>query len=155
MALIPIPSDCLSLPAARRLVVILPNYRQIDAYQLGKQVRKLASGYKIPVLYLTIVNDYDSELPALHALTHLAAITNDARVRADVMVEYGLSWPSAVQRICSPEDAVLCMDEYRIRTGIFHQEQLSTLLGKKLNLPVYLYLNGSGPHSAAGHKNGR
>ncbi len=140
---------------ANRLVVLIPSICQMDEFALGKQVRGLATPGKSPVLYLTVIQNYDDEMPALHRLTRLAAVTRDAWVRAEMLVVFERSWQSAIRRLHHPGDVMVCLPDHQIRSGWLGQKSMVTEVSEKLRLPVQVLKNGRSPNGAVGGKNGR
>jgi hypothetical protein len=126
------------LPAASRLIVLIPDAQRVDLYSIANRIRCLAAPGGTPVLYVTLVKNYDDEMPAVHTMARLSAITHSARVRADTLVEINISWPALVNRLRNPGDLVLTFADHTVRAWGLWQKSISQVLAEKVNLPIYI-----------------
>jgi hypothetical protein len=130
-------TDRRTIPAANRMIVLVPDFRTINEINLGRLIWGLASPRKCAVLYLSIVDKLYDEILATHKLTRLAAVTNDTFVHVDLMVEIGIPWQRIIKQIARPGDVLVCFEDHIIRNGMFRRKPISKILVAQLNLLVY------------------
>jgi hypothetical protein len=148
------PIQSLEQPV-NRLVVLIPDFHQVDEYGLGKEVRFLARSKNSAVLYLTVVQTYDDEMPAIHRLTRLTAVTRDFKVRADLSVVLEKSWLTVLRRLYQPGDLMVCFAEHQVRKGLFQHTSIYSELSEKMHLPAWVINNGHDGARQTGGINGR
>ncbi|HEY3343492.1 MAG TPA: hypothetical protein VGJ97_01105 [Anaerolineaceae bacterium] len=129
------------LPASsafRRVLVLVPNTDGFQDSQLSQRIWQLASSGRASVVYLTIAEDYQTEMSARRRLTLLAAITRDKHVLVETQVLHTSHWADAVQSILQPGDVLLVQAEQRVPKRLFGSQPLSDGIGKRVVLPIYL-----------------
>jgi hypothetical protein len=127
-----------ALPEAKRLIVLIPNVELTQDARLPQRIWQLASPGKVPVVYLAIVGDYDSEMSARRRLTLLAAITRDKHVPVEIYIAHTSSWVEALRTFAQPGDIILSHAGQTARKGLLGMEPLSDRLGRCLIAPIYL-----------------
>ncbi len=120
------------VPAARRLVVLVPGLSADDA-SLAQQIWALASPRQLAVLYLGLCADSAHEPGLRRRLTTLAALTRDAWVSVETRLDLGTNWIRSVKGVWQAGDIVVCHAEQR--TG-FWRRPLSRALVSTLDGPV-------------------
>jgi hypothetical protein len=135
------PSHALSvgqrLPDCQRLLVLVPNAEIVPDSQLSQRIWQLASPGRVPVLYIAIAGDYESEMTARRRLSLLAAITRDKWVRVETQIVHASQWAAALKGIEQPGDLLLAHAEQRVSKGWFGSEPLSEQLRRGLAAPIY------------------
>lgn len=127
-----------ALPEAKRLVVLAPILELAQDARLPQRIWHLAAPGKVPVVYLAIAEDYDSEMSARRRLTLLAAITRDTRVPVEIHIAHNSSWVEALRPFTRPGDIILSHDGQTARKGLLGTEPLCDQLGRYLTAPIYL-----------------
>lgn len=130
-----------ALPEAKRLIVLVPNIELAQDARLPQRIWQLASPGKVPVVYLALAGDYDSEMSARRRLTLLAAITRDKHVHVDIQIAHSSSWVEALRTMAQTGDIILSHAGQMAHKGLFGTEPLCDQLGRCLTEPIYL-LNG-------------
>jgi hypothetical protein len=139
--LIQVLSPGQALPEAKRLIVLVPNVEMAQDARLPQRIWQLASPGKVPVVYLAIAGDYDSEMSARRRLTLLAAITRDKHVPVEIHIAHTSRWVEALRAFTQAGDVLLSHDGQTVRKGLFRSEPLCDQLSRCLTTPIYR-LNG-------------
>lgn len=129
----------------KRMVVLVSDFHALDEFALGGKVRTLAHPSKAAVLYLAVINNLDDEMPALHRLTRLAAVTRDAWVRVELQVALDHSWSNVIRRLYQPGDLLVCFEGHQVPSGLFGHKSIVSELSDHLHLPVWVLKNGQPP----------
>ncbi len=125
------------LPEAKRLIVLIPNVELAQDAKLPQRIWQLASPGKVPVVYLAIAGDYESEMSLRRRLALLAAITRDKHVPVEIHIAHNRSWVDALRVFTQPGDIILSHDGQTARKGLVGTEPLCDQLGRCLTAPVY------------------
>jgi hypothetical protein len=126
-----------ALPEAKRLIVLVPNIELAQDARLPQRIWQLASPGKVPVVYLAIAGDYDSEMSARRRLTLLAAITRDKHVPVEIHIAHTSHWVEALRTFTQAGDIILSHDGQTVRKGWFGSEPLCYQLDRCLTAPIY------------------
>jgi hypothetical protein len=130
------PAD--KLPDCRRILVLVPTTDTFQDSPFSQRIWQLAAPGKVAVHYITIAEDYQTEMTAHRHLTLLAAITRDKHVRVETHVVHAANWVSALKSIMQPGDLILAQAEQRIPKGLFGSQLLSAVLGTRIAAPLCL-----------------
>jgi len=136
-----IPADE-PLPAARRLVVLIPD-QDTDETELARRIWALASPRGLAVLFLSLSGDPETEYRVRRRLATLAAITRDDWVSVETHLAFTSDWVRAVLTHHRPGDLVVCPAEQNVRR-LGMRQPLSQALISALDAPV-LALSGFFP----------
>ncbi|MCL5996506.1 MAG: hypothetical protein M1546_10715 [Chloroflexi bacterium] len=121
-----------------RLIVLVPE-KGVDHAALARRVWAMAAPNRLKVLFLSIHERWGRVDPGLRLrLITLAAMTRDDRVEADMHIEPGRNWVSAVRQVFQPGDVVICHAEQKVHVRGYGNQPLSQVLSVLLNVPVYV-----------------
>lgn len=99
-----------SLPAARRLVVLMPDM-DLDEAGLAWRVWSLAAPNSLAVLYLGSARSETEEPRARRRLATIAALTRDERVMVKTMLALEANWLGALRPVLRSGDVIVCHAE--------------------------------------------
>jgi hypothetical protein len=128
--------DRMVLPAAQRLVVLVPDW-DVSESGLAEYIWALASPRRLPVLLLGVSRNSQEQYRARRRLALVAAITRDDLVHVDIELALGQGWQQAVRHIQQPGDLVVCHGEQRLASGL-NRRKLAEVLLNSLDTPVYV-----------------
>ena len=142
------------LPAARRLVVLVPDV-DLDETALARRIWSLASPNKLSVLYQGVARSPADEPRARRRLATLAALTRDDSIKAGTGLALETDWLGALMpQLCSG-DLIVCHAEQKLSSwrGTL---PLGGQLCQALQAPVHL-LSGfyAGDPAEPAHRLGR
>lgn len=126
----------MALPAARRLVVLVPN-QDIDVAAFARRIWSLAFPDRLDILLITLPADPDYLLTAERRLTTIAAILRDPRLHIESRVFSSRSWLKIARQVYQPGDVLVCPTEQTIAAGIGKCKPLGLALASTLKAPVY------------------
>ncbi len=129
------------LEAARRLIVLVPAEAETTA--AARRVWELANALECQILFFSLYTDAAQEASLRRQLVTMSAMIQSDKVCADVHVESGSNWMSAVKSTLQAGDMIVCFAEQR--AGLMHRP-LSQILQSNLNAPVYI-LSGLYPQN--------
>jgi hypothetical protein len=143
-----------SLPPARRLVVLVPGL-DLDESALSRRMWNLAAPNKLAVLYLGLSPSASEEPHARRQLATLAALTRDDWVKVSTALAVETDWVSALRPLQRSGDLIVCHSE-QTRPSWRGAWPLGNVLCQTLQTPVHL-LEGfyAGDPARAAHPTGR
>ena len=125
-----------SLPPARRLVVLVPDL-DLDEAALARRVWNLAAPNKLAVLYLGLSRSNSEEPHARRQLATLAALTRDDWVTVSTALVAETEWIDALRRVLRGDDLIVCHRE-QTAVGWRGARPLGNALCQDLQTPVHL-----------------
>jgi hypothetical protein len=126
----------MTLPAVKRLVVLVPN-QDIDVAPFSRRIWTLAFPDRLDILLITLPTDSDYLLTAERRLATIAAILRDPRLHIETRVFSSRSWLKIARQVWQPGDLLVCPAEQDISTGIGKHSSLGLALASALKAPVY------------------
>src|SRR5262245_5359314 len=128
------PASLAKLEAAQRLIVLVPDL-EVDFMPAMRRIQALANAQQAHVLLYSLCRNSRQEPSVRRRLITMSAMLQNNHLLADVEVEVGTNWMTAVDRLYQAGDMVVCFAEQR--TGLL-QRPLSQILQSNLKLPVYI-----------------
>ena len=126
------------MPAANRLLGLIPEAYIMDDPHLGQHIRELAGEARASVMLLMLVEKEEDALHIRHRLETLASIVRSARTPSEFTLDFGTNWHRAVQSAWQEGDLIVCPVEHTIKTGLFHRTRvLCQVLVEDLHKSVY------------------
>jgi hypothetical protein len=143
-----------SLPPARRLVVLVPDL-DLDDAALARRIWNLAAPNKLAVLYLGLSISASEEPHARRQLATIAALTRDDWVKTSTLLAVETDWVAALRPLLRRDDLIVCHLEQTAR-GWRGSRPLGAMLCQTLQAPVQL-LEGfyAGDPAQAAHQTAR
>jgi len=126
----------LSLPAPRRLVVLVPDL-DLEEAALARRVWNLAAASPLAVLYLGLAPSASEEPSVRRRLATLAALTRDDWVQVSTALALGTDWLAALRPALHSGDLIVCHSEQQVR-GWSAARPLGNELCRELQKPVHL-----------------
>jgi hypothetical protein len=99
-----------SLPPARRLVVLVPDL-DLDETALSRRIWNLAAPNKLAVLYLGLSRSAPEEPYARRRLATVAALTRDDWVQVSTALAVEEDWAGALRPLLRSGDLIVCHSE--------------------------------------------
>jgi hypothetical protein len=130
-----VPSAKATLPATRRLVVLIPE-GTVNESRLARTIWTLALPNRLSVLYLGLGKDYHTEHFAQRNLDRLAAITRDACVHVETQLYLENDWLQVIRDVSQAGDLFICHGEQTISSWGFWRKPLAQTLTTVLDVPV-------------------
>ena len=127
------PPSHSALSPARRLIVLVPAER--DYLAASRRIRELARTLESNVLFLSLYTDQAQESSLRRQLITMAALVQEGNLCAEIRVELGSNWVTAVKADLHDDDMIVCFGEQR--TGMLRRP-LSQTLQSNLKSPVYI-----------------
>jgi hypothetical protein len=128
--------DGMSLPPARRLVVLVPDL-DLDETALARRIWNLAAPSKLAVLYLGLSHATSVELHARRQLATLAALTRDDGVPVSTAIATEVDWLGALRPRQRNGDVIVCHAE-QTAPSWRGARPLGKVLCQSLHVPVQL-----------------
>ena len=128
------PAVSADLGPARRLIVLIAD-AEADYTPAVGHVWELAKAQGGRVQFLGLCRDATEEPGLRRQLVTLSALVRDDEVSAEVRLEIGSKWVSALRSDLRAGDMIVCFAEQRV--GLAHRP-LSQILESSLNAPVYI-----------------
>jgi hypothetical protein len=125
-----------SLPPARRLVVLVPDL-DLDETALSRRIWNLAAPNKLAVLYLGLSHSTPEEPHARRRLATIAALTRDDWVNVNTALAVQEDWASALRPLLRSGDLIICHSEQTTRSWR-GARPLGNALCQALQVPVHL-----------------
>jgi hypothetical protein len=126
----------MTLPAVKRLVVLVPN-QDIDVATFSRKIWSLAFPDRLGILLITLPTESDYLLTAERRLTTIAAMLRDPRLHIETQVFPSRSWLKIARQVWKPGDLLVCPAEQAISTGIGKRSALALALASTFKAPVY------------------
>ncbi|HCK67386.1 MAG TPA: hypothetical protein DHW49_14085, partial [Anaerolineae bacterium] len=128
------PASLPDLKSARRLLVLVPNF-DINLSAFTSRVWELATATGSSILFLSLVNDAESELKQRRELTSIISLFKNAHMDVQTKIAFGNDWVEVVRENLRVGDMVVCIAKQR--TGSLNKV-LSETLSARLNTQVYI-----------------
>ena len=122
-------------PAARRLIILIPDFEADTAYT-ARKIRELANALESRVHFLGLSQDAAHEPGIRRQLVNLSAMVEDKNIPVESKVEIGNNWLNVVKPVWHEGDVIICFAGQR--SGFAHKP-LNQILVSNLNAMVYVF----------------
>ncbi|MHC1783775.1 MAG: hypothetical protein AB9891_13645 [Anaerolineaceae bacterium] len=122
--------DILSNPEnQKRLVVLLPE-TLVGDIELARRIYWLGNKNHYAILYLTMVDDFESTLTISRHMATMRALTSDNSLSVDSILTETRTWLKTLKDEIKPGDILVCHAEQSAKRGLFKTISLFDFLNE-------------------------
>jgi hypothetical protein len=125
------------VPAARRLVVLIPNGEFSDP-ELARKIDALGRSGRISILYLGLASSPTNDSLLRQHMAALSAYTRSPNREIDYQLIYRPNWPEALRGILKDGDQIICLENHFVADRFSRHTRLAGLLTTSLKAPVFV-----------------
>ena len=126
------------IPAARRLLVVIPELYFLDHPRLALHLRELAEEAGASIALLAMSERDEDVMFWTHRLESFGSTIRTSRVPVEMILEAGDNWHRAIQTNWRTGDLIVSPMEHTVKTGIFHRTRvLCQVIVEDLHKTVY------------------